>query len=263
MGRVVDLFGVEHATDSPGSHFLWMDCMDGMAQFPDKFFELAIVDLYAIKPFGIPYNVRKIPSICLKWNISRHKHTVDLRNMHIHLPSYFRLIGYCFTQLDSLFIILYALFVIVCTTKGINPKVKSFRHVTVEQVSDLVCIKANKGEYINLAALVTLCAIFTATLDIENICITILRSLRYRSRPRRSFYLDTQKALSVVHQNIIRKPLLAGERYKSFKYKVCANHVLASFTNLEFVANPHKITSPILYNTYVGMSIAKCKAVMA
>jgi len=49
MGRVVDLFGVEHATDSPGSHFLWMDCMDGMAQFPDKFFELAIVD----PPYGI------------------------------------------------------------------------------------------------------------------------------------------------------------------------------------------------------------------
>jgi site-specific DNA-methyltransferase (adenine-specific) len=52
MGRVVDLFGVEHATDSPGSHFLWMDCMDGMAQFPDKFFNLAIVD----PPYGIGIN---------------------------------------------------------------------------------------------------------------------------------------------------------------------------------------------------------------
>ena len=61
-----------------------MDCMIGMKEFPDKYFDLAIVDLYAIKPFGISYNVRKIPSICLKWNISRHKHTVDLRNMHIH-----------------------------------------------------------------------------------------------------------------------------------------------------------------------------------
>ena len=37
-----------------------MDCMEGMKQFPDKYFELAIVDLYAIKPFGIPYNVRKM-----------------------------------------------------------------------------------------------------------------------------------------------------------------------------------------------------------
>jgi len=55
MGRVVDLFGVEHATDSPGSHFLWMDCMDGMAQFPDKFFELAIVD----PPYGIGVDGQK------------------------------------------------------------------------------------------------------------------------------------------------------------------------------------------------------------
>lgn len=29
-----------------------MDCMDGMAQFPDKYFELAIVDLNQ-KPFTI------------------------------------------------------------------------------------------------------------------------------------------------------------------------------------------------------------------
>ena len=33
--------------------FCNMDCMDGMAQFLDKYFELAIVDLYAIKPFDI------------------------------------------------------------------------------------------------------------------------------------------------------------------------------------------------------------------
>ena len=68
-----------------------MDCMEGMKEIPDKYFELAIVDLYAIKPFGIPYNVGKIPSICLKWNISRHKHTVDLRNMHIHLAELFQI----------------------------------------------------------------------------------------------------------------------------------------------------------------------------
>ena len=27
LWRVVDLFGVEHATVSPGSHLLWMECM--------------------------------------------------------------------------------------------------------------------------------------------------------------------------------------------------------------------------------------------
>ena len=32
--------------------FYNMDCMDGMAQFPDKFFELAIVD----PPYGIGIN---------------------------------------------------------------------------------------------------------------------------------------------------------------------------------------------------------------
>ena len=34
------------------SGFYNLDCMDGMAQFPDKFFELAIVD----PPYGIRHN---------------------------------------------------------------------------------------------------------------------------------------------------------------------------------------------------------------
>lgn len=64
MGRVVDLFGVEHATDSPGSHFLCMDCMDGMAQFPDKYFELAIVD----PPYGIGIGINPVRQMHKKKN---------------------------------------------------------------------------------------------------------------------------------------------------------------------------------------------------
>lgn len=261
MGRVVDLFGVEHATDSPGSHFLWMDCMDGMAQFPDKFFELAIVDLF--KPFCGTFNIGEIPSICFKWDVVRHKHAIYLRNVHSHLTSYFRLVGNCFAQFNSLFKVLYALFIVVCATEGINSKVKSFRHIAVKQITDLASIKANKGKYINLSIIITLRAIFAATLDIKNISITILRSLRNNPRCSCGFNLNPQQALSVIHQNIIRKPLFTRKRDKSFKYKVSANHVFTSFSNLEFVANSHNITSPILYNSYVGMSIAKYKAVMA
>lgn len=242
--------------------FYLMDCMDGMAQFPDKFFELAIASK-TVKPFRPALYVGKIQSICFKGGVILRKHTVNLRNVHTKLHRYFEIALSFLAQLNSPLIVQLAKLIEMGASQSVHAKVKRCRHVSIEQIPNLAGVKAYKRKYVNLITIIPLSVVASVSLDVKDICLTFLRSLRYRSRPRRSFYLDTQKALSVVHQNIIRKPLFAGERYKSFKYKVCANHVLASFTNLEFVANPHKITSPILYNAYVGMSIAKCKAVMA
>ena len=244
------------------SGFYNLDCMDGMAQFPDKFFELAIVSKN-VKPFRPALYVRKIQSICFEGGVILRKHTVNLRYVYTKLNGYFRMALSCLAQLNSLLIVQPAKLIVMGAAQSVNAKVKRCGHVSIKQIPNLAGVKAYKSKYVNLITVIPLSIVTSVALDVKDICLTFLRSLRYRARSFRGFHLNTQKALSVIHQNIIRKPLLTGERYKSFKYKVCANHVLASFTNLEFVANSHKITSPILYNAYVGMSIAKCKAVIA
>ena len=51
------------------SGFYLMDCMVGMKEFPDKFFDLAIVDppyginVCSMKGFGLPKRHRKRPAI--------------------------------------------------------------------------------------------------------------------------------------------------------------------------------------------------------
>lgn len=46
---MIDICGTEFDLEHPKSIYLNCDCMDGMKQFPDKYFGLAIVDV----PYGI------------------------------------------------------------------------------------------------------------------------------------------------------------------------------------------------------------------
>jgi site-specific DNA-methyltransferase (adenine-specific) len=65
--------------------FYNMDCMDGMTQFPDKFFELAIVD----PPYGIGVDGQK-ESICKNPKHNRKEHTNKGWDTEIPSEQYFR-----------------------------------------------------------------------------------------------------------------------------------------------------------------------------
>lgn len=55
------------------SGFYLMDCMDGMKQFPDKFFDLAIVD----PPYGINITGRKSGEGCKIGQSGKTYHAFD------------------------------------------------------------------------------------------------------------------------------------------------------------------------------------------
>ena len=243
------------------SGFYNMDCMDGMAQFPDKFFELAIVSK-TIKPFRHALYVGKIQSICFEGGVILRKHTVNLRDVHAKLHGYFGMALSRLTQFNSLLIVQPANLIVMRAAQRIDAKVKGCGHISIKQITNLAGIKAHKSKEINLFIIIPLSVVTSVALDVKDICLALLGSLRYRARPCSSFHLYAQKALSVIHQNIIRKPLFTRESHKTLQDKVGTNHIFTRFSHLELVANSHNITSPILYNTYVGMSIARCKAVM-
>jgi hypothetical protein len=242
--------------------FYNMDCMDGMTQFPDKFFELAIVSK-AVKPFRPALYVGKIQSICFEGGVIMRKHTVNLRYVNTKLNGYFRMALSRLAQLNSLLIVQRAKFIVMGAAQSVNAKVKRCGHVSIKQIPNLASVKAYKSKYVNLITAIPLSIVTSVALDVKDICLALLGSLRYRARPCSSFHLYAQKALSVIHQNIIRKPLFTRESHKTLQDKVGTNHIFTRFSHLELVANSHNITSHILYNTYVGMSIARCKAVIA
>jgi len=237
-----------------------MDCMEGMAQIPDKYFELAIVS-NVFKPFCGTFNFRKITSTGFKRRIFRCKKPVDLRYMNPRLTCDFRLIRNCFTKFKDTSMILNTLFVIVRTSQSIYTQVKSFGHVTIKDITDLASIKANKSKHINFSIIISLCSVFATTLYVKNVCMAILCPLRDNTWCGSSFHLNAQKVVSVIHEYIIRKALFTRKGYKPFHNNISANKVFASLANLEFVTNSHNITSSIFYHTYHGVSSAKAKAV--
>ena len=68
------------------------DCLAGMARYPDKHFDLAIVDLYAIKPFGIPHNIGKIRAFVSNGTYPGVSIRLTCETCIFIWPSYFRLI---------------------------------------------------------------------------------------------------------------------------------------------------------------------------
>jgi len=241
---------VEHIGDAT---LILADCMDIMRDMPDKAFELAIIS-NIIKPFSGTLNVGEITRACFKRRIFRHEHTADLRNVNTYLQRNFGLVRDCFTKFNNSRIVPNSLLVVVRAAQGIHAKIKRFWHVSVKQVSDFAGIKTNESEHINLSVIVSLGIVLAVALDVKNVCLAFLCSLRDNSRCGCSFNLNTKKALPVIHKDIIWESLLTRERNKSFHDKVCTNKVFASFTNLEFITKSHNITSNILYNAYFGMS---------
>lgn len=237
-----------------------MDCMEGMAQFPDKFFELAIVS-QSVKPIGGALNVGKISRLCFEWGIVRRKHSIDLGNVHIKLTRNVGIIGICFMQLDCFLIIMISQFVMVTPAQGINTQVKSSGHILVAQISNLAGVKANKSENIDLAVVVTSSIVFSVAFDIKNICLAFLCSLRDHPWIGCGLDLNTPQTSAIIHENIIGKPLFTGKGNKTLHDKVCTHKIFSGFTNLQLVTESHKITSHTLYNTYYGVSSAKLKAV--
>lgn len=49
IGRMINICGTEFDLEHPTSIYVNCNCMDGMKQFPDKYFDLAVVD----PPYGI------------------------------------------------------------------------------------------------------------------------------------------------------------------------------------------------------------------
>lgn len=237
-----------------------LDCMDGMAQFPDKFFELAIVSK-TIKPLCIALNVRKIQRACFKRSVILSKHPVNLGNVYAELTRNFRMVS-SLAQFNCFSVIDFTKFVIMRAAQRIDSKIKSCGHFAIKQIANLSGIKANKGEYINLIVIIPLGIVFPVSLNVENIRLAFLLPLRNGARACRGLYLNAQKTLSVIHQHIIRKSLLAGKCDKSFHNKVCANHVFPGLPDLEFITNSHTITSQVLYYAYFGVSTAKYNEVM-
>lgn len=242
------------------NHIYNMDCMEGMKQIQDKAFELAIAS-DNVKPFRGTFNIGEVTRPSFKWGIIRRKHPINLRNMDTGLPRYFGLVGYGFTKFNHPRIVLNTLLVVIRTTQSIHAKIKRFGHIAVKNVSNLAGVKAYKSEHIDLAVIVPMRVILSVTLDVKNICLALLRSLRNDARRSSSLYLYAQKALSVIHENIIRKPLLTWESNKALHDKVGANKVFTGFADLEFVAKSHNITSDTLYHTYDGIASAISKAV--
>ena len=242
--------------------FYNMDCMDGMAQFPDKFFELAIVDLKRHEPVIIPLNVGKVSCACAERLIDGLTHSVNGCNGKSHFLSNFRLRHLVFER-DNRFIIADALFIIVSTAQRINAKVNGFWHILRDKITNLAGVKAHKREQVNFLQIIPCRSVFTMPLDVENVRKRFNIPLRNNARGRCGFDLNPQKFLAVIHENVIGKSLFTWKRYKPFHNQVSTSQIFPRLTYLEFITKSHTITSPKSYNKYVELSTARYKAVSA